>query len=60
MTFAKELITTEEIHKLVLGTDNQGIAAWHLAANSDYSGTLRIVWQCAKEILKQRSLINWY
>jgi len=41
---------------LVLGTDNQGMTAWHLAATSDYSGTLQNVWHCAKNILTTEEL----
>ena len=48
---AKEILTTEELNKLLLGTDNEGMTARNLATNSSNSETLQDVWQCAKEIL---------
>ena len=48
---AKEILSNEELNKLILSTDAHGMTAWHFAANSDNSETLQNVWECAEEIL---------
>jgi hypothetical protein len=45
------ILTSEELNKLLLGSDNEGMTAWNLATTSSNSETLKEVWQCAKEIL---------
>ena len=45
---------------MLLGTDNQGMTAWHFAAFRGYSDTLQNVWQSAKEILTTEELNNFF
>jgi hypothetical protein len=53
---AKEKLTKEELSKLLLVTDNQGLTAWHLTAYRGTLETLQKVWQCAKEKLTAEEL----
>ena len=39
--YAKEILTTVELNKMLLVTDNQGMSAWHWAASKGRSGTLK-------------------
>jgi hypothetical protein len=54
--FTQYMLTTEELNKLLLGTEILGWTVWHLAATSDYSETLQKVYQCAKEKLTREEM----
>ena len=54
--FTKQMLTTEELNELLLGTEILGWTAWHLAANSDNSETLQKVYQCAKGNLTREKI----
>jgi len=47
--FTQQMLTTEELNELLLGTDILGWTAGHLPVTSDNSETLKNVYQCAKD-----------
>ena len=45
---SKEILTKEDLTKLLLGTDQYGNTAWHQATNWGRLEALQKTWECAK------------
>ena len=50
------ILTTWELNKFLLATDNEGRMAWHLAVVRGELKKLQKVWNCAKEKLKAEDI----
>jgi ABC-type dipeptide/oligopeptide/nickel transport system permease subunit len=59
MEWANKKLTPEEINnKLLLGTDNKGRAAWHVAAARGKSEILQQLWEWANKKLTPEEINN--
>jgi len=57
--WAEEKLTTEDINnKLLLGTDNKGRTAWHLAAENGNFKLLHNMWEWAEKKLTTEEINN--
>jgi len=54
--FTQQMLTTEELNELLLGTEILGWTPGHLSETSDNSETLQIVYQCAKGKLTREEI----
>jgi aminoglycoside N3'-acetyltransferase len=53
---AKENLTTEEVNKLLLATDNKGRTVFHVAGNYNEQEVFQVLLNCAKENLTRKEV----